>query len=61
MSDFTIPFEDNGSERDVRMAKLKQKIAGYFRSSDGGAFFARIWSYFSSARKQSTDMYQSLI
>lgn len=58
--DFTIPFSNNVAEQALRMMKVKQKIAGCFRSMQGAASFARIRSHVDTLRKQGRSILEDL-
>jgi transposase len=55
-----VPFTNNLAERDIRPAKVKQKISNCFRTFKGAEIYARIEGFISTARKNQRNVFLEL-
>ena len=60
-TDQRIPPDNNGSERDIRMIKLRQKVSGCLRTLTGATQFCAIRSYLSTAAKHGQNFFDTLV
>ena len=60
-TDLRAPPDNNGTERDIRMAKLKQKVSGCLRTMAGARQFCAIRSYLSTAAKHGLNFFDALV
>ncbi|MGC1406351.1 MAG: IS66 family transposase [Candidatus Dormiibacterota bacterium] len=58
--DLRVPLTNNQGERDLRMAKLQQKISGGFRTAKGAQAFCKVRSYISTAAKHGVGGFSAL-
>ena len=55
-----VPFTNNLAERDIRPAKVKQKVSNCFRTTSGAEIYARIAGFVSTARKHDRNVFSEL-
>lgn len=55
-----VPFTNNLAERDLRPAKIKQKVSGSFRTFQGAQVCARLQALISTCRKQNKNIFDTL-
>jgi transposase len=60
-TDWRIPPDNNSSERDIRMIKLRQKVSGCLRTLTGAKQFCAIRSYLSTAAKHGRPLFDTLV
>jgi transposase len=59
-TDPNMPFDNNAAEREIRMAKIRQKVSGCLRTLTGAQHFAAIRSYTATTQKQGINLYAAL-
>ena len=60
LHDFEVPFDDNMSERDLRKAKSRQKIAGGFRKESGHEMYCNILTIIETLKRRNMVLLENI-
>ena len=60
LHDFSVPFDDNISERDLRKAKNRQKMAGGFRKDSGHEMYCCIMTMIETLKKRNMSIMENI-
>ena len=60
LHNFSVPFDDNISERDLRKAKNRQKMAGGFRKESGNKMYCSIMTVIETLKKRNMGIIENL-
>ena len=60
LHNFSVPFDDNILERDLRKAKNRQKIAGGFRKDSGHEMYCSIMTIIETIKKRKMEIIENI-
>ena len=60
LHDFSVFFDDNISERDLRKVKNREKMAGGFRKESGHEMYCKILTIIETLKKRKMDMMENI-
>lgn len=58
--DFTVPFDNNMSERDLRKCKNRQKMSGGFRKHSGNEMYCNIMSVVETCKRKGMQVFEGI-
>ena len=60
LHDFSVPFDNNISERDLRKAKNREKMAGGFRKESGNEMYCAILTVIETLKRRNMGIIENL-
>lgn len=59
--DFQVHYSNNRSEKDLRICKNRQKMAGGFRTASGRQMYCEVMSFIETVKRKGLNIFQSII